>query len=54
LGTVALAMLARRMRRKQQRPDFDIGPIEEPNTASKSASMERGPEKESAMRVGRS
>jgi inorganic phosphate transporter, PiT family len=54
LGTFALAMLARRMRRKQPSTDFGIGPIEEPNTASKSASMERGPEKESAMKVGRS
>jgi inorganic phosphate transporter, PiT family len=51
LGVAALALLARRMRRKQPTTDFGIGPIEDPNTAGKS--VERGSEKESAMKVGR-
>jgi PiT family inorganic phosphate transporter len=53
-GAAALALLARRMRRKQPSTDFGIGPIEDPNTAGKSASVEREPAKGSAMKVGRS
>jgi PiT family inorganic phosphate transporter len=50
LGVVALVLLARRMRHKKPTTDFGIGPIEDSNTAGKSASRER----ESAMKVGRS
>jgi hypothetical protein len=42
------------MRRKRPRADFGIGPIEDPNTAGKSASVDSGSEKRSAMKVGRS
>jgi PiT family inorganic phosphate transporter len=54
LGAVALALLARRVRRKQPNTDFGIGPIEEPNAAGESASAERGSTRGSAMKVGRS
>ena len=55
LGTVVLVTLARRMRRKKQPgTELGIGPIEDRNTAGKGASVERGPEKGSAMKVGRS
>ncbi len=54
LGMIALAMLARRMRRKRPSTGFSIGPIEEPNAAGKSASAERGSTKGSAMKVVRS
>jgi PiT family inorganic phosphate transporter len=54
LGVAALTLLARRMRRKRPRADFGIGPIEDPNTAGKSASVDSGSEKRSAMKVGRS
>jgi inorganic phosphate transporter, PiT family len=50
LGVAALVLLARRMRHKKPTTDFGIGPIEDSNTAGKSASRER----ESAMKVGRS
>jgi inorganic phosphate transporter, PiT family len=53
-GAAALALLARGMRRKRPSTDFGIGPIEDPNTAGKSASVERGSAKGSAMKVGRS
>jgi PiT family inorganic phosphate transporter len=53
LGVVALATLARRMRRKRPSTGIGIGPIEEPNAAGKSASAERGSTKGSAMKVGR-
>jgi phosphate/sulfate permease len=53
-GAAALALLARGRRRKRPSADFGIGPIEDPNTAGKGASMERGTERESAMKVGRS
>ena len=54
LGVVALAMLARRMRRKQPSTCLGMGLTVEPNAASKSASAERGSTKGSAMKVGRS
>jgi inorganic phosphate transporter, PiT family len=50
LVAVALALLARGMRRKRPSTELGIGPIEDPNTAGKNASVER----ESAMKVGRS
>jgi PiT family inorganic phosphate transporter len=53
-GAAALALLARGMRRKRPSTDFGIGPIEDPNTAGKSTSVERGSAKGSAMKVGRS
>ena len=53
-GVAALALLTRGMRRKRPSTDFGIGPIEDPNTAGKSASVERGSAKGSAMKVGRS
>jgi inorganic phosphate transporter, PiT family len=51
LGLGLVVMLVRRMRRKQPSTDFGIAPIEGPNTASKS--VDRGPAKGSAMKVGR-
>jgi PiT family inorganic phosphate transporter len=54
LGVVALAMLARRIRRKRPSTSFGIGQIVEPNAAGKSASAERGSTEGSAMKVGRS
>ena len=54
LRVVALAMLARRMRRKRPSTSLGIGPTVEPNVANKSASAERGSTKGSAMKVGRS
>jgi inorganic phosphate transporter, PiT family len=51
-GAAALALLARGRRRKRPGADVGIGPIEDPNTAGKGASVERRPEKESAMKVG--
>jgi PiT family inorganic phosphate transporter len=51
-GAAALALLARGRRRKRPSADVGIGPIEAPNTAGKGASVERRPEKESAMKVG--
>jgi PiT family inorganic phosphate transporter len=51
LGLGLVVMLVRRMRRKQPSTDFGIAPIEDPNTASKS--VDRGPAKGSAMKVGR-
>ncbi len=51
-GGTALALLARRMRRKRQSTDLSIGPMEDTNTAGKS--VDRGPAKGSAMKVGRS
>jgi phosphate/sulfate permease len=53
-GAAALALLARGRRRKRPGADVGIGPIEDPNTAGKGASMERRPEKESGMKVGSS
>jgi phosphate/sulfate permease len=53
-GAAALALLARGRRRKRPSADVGIGPIEDPNTAGKGASVERRPEKESAMKVGSS
>ena len=56
LGTIALAALGRRrMRRKQPGPDFDIGPIDDQNTAGEKVSPGRGSAKDrSAMKIGRS
>jgi inorganic phosphate transporter, PiT family len=53
-GAAALALLARGRRRKRPSADVGIGPVEDPNTAGKGASVERRPEKESAMKVGSS
>ena len=51
-GAVALALLVRRMRRKQPSSDLDIGPIDTSNTASESP--EGVPAREPAMRIGKS
>ena len=54
LGVVALAMLARRMRRKRPSTSYGIEPIVEPNATGKSVSAERGSTEGSAMKVGKS
>ena len=51
-GAVALALLVRRMRRKQPSSDLDIGPIDPSNTAGESP--EGVPAREPAMRIGKS
>ncbi len=50
----AVALLARRARRKRPDSGFGVGPIEDPNTAGKSASVERGSAQGSQVKVGRS
>ena len=54
LGAVALALFARRVRRKLPNTDFGVGPIEDSNTVGKSASVESGSAKGSAVKAGRS
>jgi inorganic phosphate transporter, PiT family len=49
LGALALAMLARRKRRKQPSTGFDIGPIDDPNTVGERVSMGPGSARESAV-----
>jgi inorganic phosphate transporter, PiT family len=51
-GGASLALLARRIRRKRQSTGLSIEPMEDANTAGKS--VDRGPAKGSAMKVGRS
>jgi PiT family inorganic phosphate transporter len=50
----AVALLARRARRKRPDSGFGVGPIEDPNTAGKSASVERGSAQGSRVKAGRS
>ena len=53
-GAVALALLVRRMRRKQQSNDVGIGPIDNPDTASEGESLEGVSAREPAMKIGKS
>ncbi len=54
LAVGAIALLARRARRKRPDTGFGSGPIEDPNTAGKGASVERGSAQGSRVKVGRS
>jgi inorganic phosphate transporter, PiT family len=49
-GTIAFALLVRRVRHEQPSTDFGIGPLDDPNRADKRVSLAPGPAKERSLR----